>query len=162
MEFELYTGSRLFPYVHLLKQNILKQFWSLFFSQERMKFVGMAIQVKIYRMTLSFFYQRYRTRVSTDRFSRVPLFRLFYPKINWNVHFDSVFSNTGWFIGETINAVRFSIIKIRTSINFMHLRLKLTLELCQKAGSVDGKTKQNHLKAPTLPSFSQKIKKEIK
>ena len=38
----------------------------------------------------------------------------------------------------------------------MHLRSKLTSELCQKVGSSDGKTKQNHLETPTLPPLSQK------
>ena len=55
-----------------------------------------------------------------------------------------------------VNAVRFSIIKVRISINFMHLRPKLTSEICQKVGSLDGKTKQKHPKSPTLPTFSQK------
>ena len=55
-----------------------------------------------------------------------------------------------------INDIRFSIIEIRISVNFMHLSQKLTLEMCQKVWSLDGKGKQNRLKAPTLPTFSQK------
>ena len=38
----------------------------------------------------------------------------------------------------------------------MYLRSKLTSEICQKLGSLDKKTKQNRLKAPGLPLFSQK------
>ena len=37
----------------------------------------------------------------------------------------------------------------------MHLRSKLTSEICQKVERLDGKTTQNHLKAPNLSSFSQ-------
>ena len=36
--------------------------------------------------------QYYRTRVSTDRFSRVPPFLHFYPKIDTNAHLNFVFS----------------------------------------------------------------------
>ena len=35
----------------------------------------------------------------------------------------------------------------------MHLRSKLTSEICQKLGSLGEKTNQNHLKVPTLPPF---------
>ena len=35
----------------------------------------------------------------------------------------------------------------------MHLRSKLTLEICQKVGSLDEKTEQICLKMHTLPSF---------
>ena len=42
----------------------------------------------------------------------------------------------------------------------MHLRSKLILEICQKVGSLDGKTEQSRLKVPTLPPFSQRGKKE--
>ena len=38
----------------------------------------------------------------------------------------------------------------------MHLQSKLTSEMCQNIGSLDGKTEQNHLKMPTLPPFIQK------
>ena len=39
----------------------------------------------------------------------------------------------------------------------MHLRSKLTSEMCQKIGSSDGKTRQNSLKKSTLlPPFPQK------
>ena len=38
----------------------------------------------------------------------------------------------------------------------MRLRSKLTSEMCQKIGSLEGKAKQNRLKAPTLLPFSQK------
>ena len=60
------------------------------------------------------------------RFSRVPLFYHFYPKIDTNIHFDSVFMNIGLFNRKSVNAVRFSIIKIRISISFVPLRPKLT------------------------------------
>ena len=45
------------------------------------------------------------------RFSRVPLFRPFYPQIDSNAHFVSVFSSIGQFNMKTKNTVRFSIIK---------------------------------------------------
>ena len=54
------------------------------------------------------------------------------------------------------NTVRFSIIKIRLCIIFIHLRSKLTSEICPKAGSLRGKTGQNCLKVPTLLPFNQK------
>ena len=38
----------------------------------------------------------------------------------------------------------------------MHLRSKQTSEMCQNIESLDGKTKQNHLKMPILPPFIQK------
>ena len=54
--------------------------------------------------------------------------------------------------------MRFTIIKIRISINFMHLRLKLTSEMYQKIGGLDGKTEQKRLKVPNFqPFFFQKI-----
>ena len=46
---------KLFPNVRLLKRNVLKQFWSSFFSQKRMKFGGVTIQVKMHRMMLPIF-----------------------------------------------------------------------------------------------------------
>ena len=39
----------------------------------------------------------------------------------------------------------------------MHLRSKLTSELCQKMGGLDRKTEQNRLKVLTLPTFSQTV-----
>ena len=38
----------------------------------------------------------------------------------------------------------------------MHLRSELTSEICQKIRGLDGKTKQNRLKVPTLPPFFSK------
>ena len=35
----------------------------------------------------------------------------------------------------------------------MHLQSKLTSQMCQKIESLDGKTKHNRLKNPTLPFF---------
>ena len=100
----------------------------------------------------SFFCHYYRTRVAADRLSRMPLFHQFYPKIDSNAHFNSVFSNIGWFNRKAVNTVRFSIIRI--SITFMHLRSKLTSEICQKVGSLGEKTEQNSLKVSTLQPFS--------
>ena len=60
----------------------------------------------------------------------------------------------GWFNRKTVSTVRFTIIKIRISMNFIHLRSKLTSEICQKIGSLDGKTNPNRLKLLTLPLFS--------
>ena len=44
----------------------------------------------------------------------------------------NLFSNIGRFNRKMKNAVRFSIIKIRISVNFMYLRSKLTSDICQK------------------------------
>ena len=43
----------------------------------------------------------------------------------------------------------------------MHLRSKLTLEICPKIGDLDGKTEQNRLKVPTLPLFFFKKKEPL-
>ena len=58
--------------------------------------------------------------------------------------------------------MRFSIIKIRTSIIFMHLLSIQTSEISQKIGGLDGKTEQNCLKMQTLRPFSFKKKKKKK
>ena len=50
-----------------------------------------------------------------------------------------------------------SIIKIRLFIIYIHLRSKLSSEICSKVGSLDGKTEQKYLKELTLPPFLQKI-----
>ena len=55
----------------------------------------------------SFFRQCYRTRDSSDRFSHIPLFHKFYPKIDSSAHFESVFWNIGLFNRKTENTVRF-------------------------------------------------------
>ena len=94
--------------------------------------------------------------VLVDRFSRVPLFHHFYPKTDANAHFNSVFSNTGLFNRKTKNTMRFSVIEIRISVVFMHLRSKPTSEIHQKIRDLDGKTEENRLKVPTLSSFFQK------
>ena len=86
----------------------------------------------------------------------MPLFHNFYPKIDSNAYFDTVFSNFEQFNRKTINAVQFSITKIKNSVNLMHLRSKVTLEIRPKAGNLDGKKMRNRLKASTLPPFSQK------
>ena len=90
---------------------------------------------------------------SFSSFSRVPLFHNFYPKLDSNIHFDSVFWNIGWFNRKTVNVVWFPITRIRILINFMHSRSKQTSEICQKVQRLDGKTNQNRLKALTLPFF---------
>ena len=46
--------------------------------------------------------------------------------------------------------MRFSILKIRISIIFMHLLSKLISEMWQKIGGLDGKTEQNCFKVPIL------------
>ena len=80
----------------------------------------------------------------------------FYRKIDSNAHFIFFFPNTGWLNRETTNTVRFSIMKIRISINFVHLRSKLTAEICSKVGSVDRKTEQNSLKVKLFATFFHK------
>ena len=65
----------------------------------------------------------------------------------------TLFSVFGWFNRKNADTVRFSIIKIRIFITFMHLRSKLTLEICHEVGSLEEKTKKNRLKEPTLPPF---------
>ena len=92
---------------------------------------------------------------SADRFYRLPLFYHFYQKIVSNGHFGSVLPNIRWFNRKKRNAVRFSILKIRLPKNFMNLLSKLTAEILQKVESLAGKSKQNRLKTPTSPSFSQ-------
>ena len=84
-----------------------------------MKFGCMFIEMKIRLMIFSFFCQYYKTRVSADRFSRAPLFHHFSPKIDANAHFNSVFSNIGWFSRKTNNTVQFFIIKIIISLFFL-------------------------------------------
>ena len=54
------------------------------------------------------------------------------------------------------NNVRFFFIKIRISVIFMHLRSKMTSEICLKAGCLHGKAEQNCLKVENLPPFFQK------
>ena len=75
-----------------------------------------------------------------------------------NAHFDTVFSNVGWINRNMINAVRFSIIKIRLSIIFIHLRGKLTSERGPKEGNLDGKTDKTVWKCPLCHFFLKKKK----
>ena len=102
----------------------------------------MILEVKLPLMIFLFVCQCYRTQVLANRFSRMPFFHHFYPKINSNAHFNSVFSNNsltaGYFNGKMMNAVRFSFIKI--PMNFMLLRSKLASEIYQKIEILDGKT----------------------
>ena len=115
---------------------------------------------------IHFSIQHYKTRISPNKFSQVPLFHYFYiyiyiKKIDSNAHFDSVFLNIGQFNIKTINIIWFFIIKIELSINFTHLCLihlwsELTSKVCQKVGNINRKTKQNCFKAFTLHFFSQK------
>ena len=81
---------------------------------------------KVRLLIFFIFLSCYRTGVSTNRFSRAPLFHHFYPKIDANANFDSVFSNIEWFNKKTANTVRFPIIKIRIFIILMLLRWKIT------------------------------------
>ena len=103
-----------------------------------------------------FFSQCYRTRVSADRFSRVTIFHRFYPKIDANAHFNSVFSNIGRFNRKTVSTVRFSIIKIRISIIFMHLRSKPTLKNISETRRVNRAPQQSKTisKCPLCHFFS--------
>ena len=50
------------------------------------------------------------------------------------------------------NTVGFSIIKIKISVIFLHLRSKLTLEIGPKIGGLEGRKEQERL-VPTLPPF---------
>ena len=81
----------------------------------------------------------YRTRISAVRFSLGKILYHFYSKIDSYVHFDSLFSSIGRFNTKRKSTVRFSMVKIRKFINFMHLRFKPTLEICRKVGNLDGK-----------------------
>ena len=106
----------------------------------------MIIEMKMRLIIFSFFYVSIlELRISADRFSRMPLFHHFYSKTVANAHFNSVFSDMGWFNRKTINTVRFSIIKIRISVMFMYLRSKLTSEMYTKVENLHGKTVQNCL-----------------
>ena len=102
----------------------------------------------------SFFCQCYGTRVSADRFFRVPIFHPFYPKISAHAYFNSVFSNNGWPDRKTMKAVWFSIIK---TFNFYAVTIK-TGKINQnyhqnwsKLGDLDRRTEKHYLKVPTLP-----------
>ena len=50
--------------------------------------------------------------------------------------------------------MRFLIIKIKISINFMHLQGELTSEIRHKVENLGRKTKQYCPKTPTFPPFS--------
>ena len=90
----------------------------------------------------------------------MPLFHHLYPKIDLNTHFNSVLLDY-WVVNNNKkkgnNRMLVSIIKIRISIMFMHILSKLISEICQKIEGLNGKTEQNRLKVPTLPTFVQKI-----
>ena len=56
-----------------------------------------------------------------------------------------------------MNAIRFSIIKVRISIIFMYLRSKLTSKMWQKIECLDKKKeRKNSLNVPTLSLFLKK------
>ena len=123
----------------------------------------MIIKEKIRLIFFPFFCQRYKNRISADRFQRVPLFHLFKQKIVANAHFNTVFPNIGWFNRKIKNTVRFSIIKIRISNIFMQLRSKLTSEIRQKIGGLDGKqskTVSQYLLSHPPPFFFFFLKKK--
>ena len=84
----------------------------------------------------------------------MPLFNLFYPKIDSNARFDSIFWNTEKQIKrKTKNVLRIFIIKVRISISFMYLRSKLTSEIGRKVGSLDGKTKKKPSQGAHFATF---------
>ena len=80
----------------------------------------------------------------------------FLGKIYICIFFLVVVSAQQWFNRKTGSTVRFSFVKIRISVSFMHLRSKLPSGICPKAGIWDGKTEQNGLKVLTLPDFFNK------
>ena len=86
-------------------------------------------------------------------FSREPLFHNYYRKIDSSTNFDPVSSHIGRFNRKMKKSLRFSIIKTRISIIFMHLQSKPTLKICQKIICLGKKTEQNGLKVPTLLPF---------
>ena len=112
---------RLFSNADCLKQNFLMHFWSLFFNESAWNLDAWSLKWKYVKWYFLFFCQCYRTWVSAYRFFNVSLFHDFYPKIDSNAYFNSVFSIIGWFNRKMVNAVWFFIIKIRISIIFMHL-----------------------------------------
>ena len=114
---------------------------------------SIGIEILIVSWYFSFFCERYRIRVSADRFPHVTLFIDF---IYSNAHFDSVFSNTVQCNRKMLNTVRFSIMKLRISTNFINFRSKLASKICEKAWSLGGKTNQNHHKMDNLSPFSSK------
>ena len=65
-------------------------------------------------------------------------------------------SKIPWFYWKTRNVSQFSVIKISTRTNFIHLRSKLTSEICQKARRLDGKMSQNRFKMCVFSFFSRK------
>ena len=78
-----------------------------------------------------------------------------FSRVTFIAHFNSFFSNIGWFNRKTKNTVRFSTIKIRLSIFFMHLRSKPISEIHPKVGSLDGK-KAKLFQSANFDTFFQK------
>ena len=87
--------KRLFSRSNWLKQNFLMQFWNLFVNESAWKMDAGLLKWKYVLWCLKFFCQCYRTLVSADKFSRMPLFHLFYPKTVSNAHFKAVFCILG-------------------------------------------------------------------
>ena len=80
---------------------------NLFFNESAWKSDVWLLKWKYVWWYFSFFCQCYRTPVSADRFSRVPLYRHFYPKIDSNAHLNSVFPNIASSNRKIVNTVRF-------------------------------------------------------
>ena len=77
-----------------------------------------------------------RIRVSFDGFFHSWLFRSLCPKIGSNFHFDAFFlEKISWFYKKMEEVIWFSVRKINTPTNFIRLRSKLTLQMCQKVKS---------------------------
>ena len=85
-------------------------------------------------------------------FFHVRLFHSFCPKITSNFHSAPLSSKIS-FHRKIESVICFSVIKISTPTNFMHLRSKLTLEIHQKIGSLDEKMSQNWLKTCAFSFF---------
>ena len=125
-----------------------------------MKIECMIIEVKIRLMMLFiffffFFCQCYRTRVSVDRFSHVPFFSHFYPKMDVNVHFIFVFLNIGRFNRKTKNTEIFHY-KNKTVYNFYTFTVKTDFWNWSESRKFRRKNRENCLKVPTLLPLFQK------
>ena len=125
-----------------------------------MRFGGLTTDVKIRLMTVTtFFCKCNRIRVSADGFF---LHVTFSPVLfeNWlKRSFRRLYPKKfHGFIEKRKKSFDFFVIKISTPTNLMCLWSKLTTEICQKAGWLDGKMTQNQLKTCMFSLFfSRKI-----
>ena len=93
---------------------------------------------------------------SADRFSRTPLFSHFYPKIDADAHFKSVFLNIGWYKKKPGKYSSIFHSKNKNIYNFNVFTIKTDVRNRSENKRFRRKTEQNCLEVPTLPLFLQK------